>query len=188
MEDAQQLHDLPGLSHIGIAGSFKGIQPAAAAQQHRFKGGVGCGRGLGLGHIGHPAPELPGGHFSDGFAVQQTLAARPAEHSRDAAQQGRLARTVGAQDRQDLPGAHRKVYIPKYGFFSPMIGKCSIFDRQIHSSQPPFLRMRMMKKGAPTMAVRMEMGISWALTLRATVSTAIRNAAPVLTEAGRRNY
>ena len=44
--------------------------------------------------------------------------------------------------------------------------------------------MSNMKNGAPIIAVKIETGISAAETLRATVSTAIINTAPILTDAG----
>ena len=64
------------------------------------------------------------------------------------------------------------------------VGKRTVLNRKFHSCHPPDLRISMMKKGAPMMAVRMETGISAGETVRAAVSTATINTAPRLMEAG----
>ena len=166
-------------------GAEKNAQPAAAPQQHGFKGGVGGGDGLRLGHIGHLAPQLAGRDAADVLAVEQAAAALPAEHAGDTAQQRRLAGAVGAEHGENFPRLEGKVHVLK-NRRALAIAEGAVFHRQFHSCHPPLLRIRTIKNGAPMMAVRMEMGISAAVALRATVSTATINTAPKLMEAGSR--
>ena len=77
----------------------------------------------------------------------------------DKVEEGRLTRTVRAKNSQNIARINGKVDVVKYGC-SFCVEKTSVFDCEIHRLRPPVLRIKIMKKGAPTIAVNMEMGIS----------------------------
>ena len=129
---------------------------------------------MGLGDVGELAGALRHVQASDVLAVDLDRAGITRGEAEDAAEQRGLSHAVGAEDNGERGIGHLKVDVVEHLVRS--VGERETSDLNAHTRFP--LVMSHIKKGAPTKAVRMPMGISAVVAMRAMSSTTSRNVPP----------
>ena len=151
----------------------------ASAKHDHFKSGIGERKAVALGNIGNGFPDIRRLHLRDVLPVQQGLPAFPRQKTDHAFEQRRFTDAIRAENRKNVSFFQTEVDVVENHRLSE-IAEAAVFDFKDHRKLLLFLLRRVMKTGAPMMAVRMESGSSMMLMVRESVSIRIMKLAPRL--------
>jgi len=139
-----------------------------------------------LGDDPDPLRPLARGEVGQAAAVDRDPPRMGDPDPAQAVEEGRLPRPVRPEDRDDPPLPDREGDLPE-DFPPRLVGERYPLGDEAHRASPRSRRYRKKRKknaGTPIRPVRIPSGISLAIAVRATVSRAIRVAAPRAAEAG----
>ena len=169
---------LQGLVHppdILLLRRGEGAEPARRAHEHDVAHAVVEGRVRALGDVGD---EPSGLADAQGFGVPPLDgdAARVVpQQAQDAAEERALAHAVGAEDGEILPRSDAEAHVVQHLVLA--VGEAEVIHFYAHSrSLLPVMSQR--KKGAPTKAVSMPIGMPAVETFLDTLSTMSRKVPP----------
>ena len=185
MGELGDAHALEGLHRARLVASGGGAHHAevcAAGHEDEVDDLVVEDVGVCLGDVGELAGALRYAQVRDVLAVDLDRAVVARGKPEDAAEQRGLSHAVGAEDDGERGVGHLEADVVED--LVRAVGERETPDFDAHTRFP--LVMSHIKKGAPTKAVRMPMGISAVVAMRAMSSTMSKNVPPSSMLAGSR--